>query len=468
MIYNYTLRYAMIDGNGTVSDGTESAAVSFNYPTSASSLTDVPAFTQRTESAVSSPTSTFSYSSADDGVAQTKTFSITRPDSTVVELARSTNGTSAGNGRLTKSALKDGSTVLAKTELTYATDSGGAAQVQSVVSYDDAGTPVKVDFDYDQYGNVTNKREYGHQISGQWLVRRRTHLTYKTDTAYISAHMVGLVTQAEVMSAGENTNDNDDVVIAKSSQAYDNYSAMGGMEEYTGQTSPPGHSGIGASTTVRGNVTGTTQWTDITANTSITRLAKYDKFGNVVKAEVSCCQEKTLTLDEDTYWSQSEEQTRGGSSETLTETSEFDFNTSVIENQTDPGGQTAEYGYDAALRINQVTAPVGAIAAMSYDSLSTTQTLTYDDGGMEKTLTSSTVYDGWGRVIQEWSTNGSQVNTNYDSMGRVTSRTNPFAQGGTPSSTRPHTSTIRWEGSRRRPCPTTTWSRTATAERLLQ
>ena len=74
---------------------------------------------------------------------------------------------------------------LAKTVLTYVNDGGGSPQVQSVTSYDDNnGSPVKVDFDYDSYGNITNKREYGYQISGAWQVRRRTHLDLFTDTAY--------------------------------------------------------------------------------------------------------------------------------------------------------------------------------------------------------------------------------------------------------------------------------------------
>ena len=44
--------------------------------------------------------------------------------------------------------------------------------MQSVVAYDETGQQTKVSFDYDQYGNVLNKREYGFQISGAWQVRR--------------------------------------------------------------------------------------------------------------------------------------------------------------------------------------------------------------------------------------------------------------------------------------------------------
>jgi YD repeat-containing protein len=58
--------------------------------------------------------------------------------------------------------------------------------------------------------------------------------------------------------------------------------------------------------------------------------------------------------------------------------------------------------------------------------------VTYDDGGTQKQVTRSTIYDGWGQAIQEFNEHGGQVNTTYDAMGRVMSRTNPFTAGGTP------------------------------------
>jgi RHS repeat-associated protein len=57
----------------------------------------------------------------------------------------------------------------------------------------------------------------------------------------------------------------------------------------------------------------------------------------------------------------------------------------------------------------------------------------YDDNGTEKTITETTDYDGWGRVIHQVDANGGQVNTNYDHVGRVVSKTNPFTAGGSPS-----------------------------------
>jgi RHS repeat-associated protein len=348
------------------------------------------------------------------------------------------------NGRLVQTEVKNGSVSFAKTALNYVSDGGGSPQVQSVTGYDDTITPVKVDFDYDSYGNITNKRGYGHQVSGAWQVRRRTHLTYST--AYTNIYGLpwapSAVTLVEVFDAQQNTNDGDDVLIAKSSYAYDNYVSMGGIEDYGGTANPPGHiSGYGASYTARANVTGVTQWTDLAAGTTVQHLAKYDIFGNVVKAQVSCCQERDLTNTDATYWSQPDSEMSGDPNGVHQTTStDYDFNTSLPVSATDAGGLTTNIGYDGALNPASATLPTGASAAsgINYWDLSSSTSVSYTDGTnwlgepITKTLTTSQAYDGWGRVIRSIDRNNAQVNTSYDSMGRVISRTNPFTAGGTP------------------------------------
>jgi hypothetical protein len=66
MIYNVSMRKDMtIDQqSGAITDGTEKAAINFNYPTVASSLTDAPAFSQWTETATNAPTAVYSYSTS--------------------------------------------------------------------------------------------------------------------------------------------------------------------------------------------------------------------------------------------------------------------------------------------------------------------------------------------------------------------------------------------------------------------
>jgi RHS repeat-associated protein len=439
MILGYSLRRQMPYSGG---DGIESANVSFNYPTSGT-LSAPPAFTQRTETATNSPTSVYTYSTTIDTVAQTKTFTISRPDSSTVSLARSTNNASPSNGLLVQSEIKNsGGTSFGKSTLTYVNDGGGSPQAASLTVYDDASpaNQAKVDFNYDQYGNITNKREYGFQSGGAWQVRRRTHLTYKTDAAYINAYRRGLVTLTEVFDALGNTNDADDVLIAKTVDTHDDYQSMGGLEDYGGTALPPGYLGNYG---VRGNVTGTTQWIDVVAGTTIERRLKYDIFGNVVKAQVACCQEEVLTTTQDTYWSEIEIETRGAAGGAQqTRWIDYDFNNSLPASVTDAGGLTTNFGYDAAMNPSNVTLPTGAMAVAGYDyaNLSSTKTVTYSDGPdplviggtITRTLTTTTHYDGWGRVMNTVDPTNAQVNTSYDAMGRVASRTNPFATGGTP------------------------------------
>jgi hypothetical protein len=332
MVYSYSLRRQMSSTGSppVIQDGIESANVSFNYPaTSSPALTAPPSFTQRTETATNSPSSTYTCSTTTDTVAQTKTFTITRPDASTVSLARSTNSASPANGLLVGSEIKSSSGAsFGRSTLAYVNDGGGSPQVASVTAYDDA-TPTnqaRADFDYDQYGNITNKREYGFQAGGVWQVQRRVQSSYKTDPPYLSAFLRSLVTETDLYDGNNN-------LQAKTTYAYDDYAAMGGMEDYGGIANPPGHySSCGTAATLRGNVTGITEWTDLAANATIQHLAKYDVFGKVVKAQVSCCQEQDLTNTQATYWSETSIRTMGDPSPAgvhqITST-DYDFNTGL-------------------------------------------------------------------------------------------------------------------------------------------
>jgi RHS repeat-associated protein len=425
-----------------IQDGVESNNVSFNYPTSGP-ITDAPAFTQRIESATNAPTATYTYANSTNSFAQTKTFTITRPDNSTLNLTRSTNASSVANGLLVQNEIKNSSgTSMAKSDRIYISDGGGEPQVQAVTNYDDAGAPTKVDYNYDSYGNITNTREYGYQVSGQWLVRRRTRSVYKTDTSYVNAYIRSLEIERDVYDAQMNTNDADDVLMAKTTYAYDNYSAMDGMEEYRdsqGQLppNPAGHLAYyDASYTVRGNLTGTTQWYDLANNLSYTRLRKIDVFGNMVKEQLACCNEQTQMAAQNFLWAVAEQLTKGGSGgPQLTYSKEFDFNTLAVKTSTDANSETTVSSYDAALRATQVTAPSGAESSINYNdgALTISRTLTYDDDSTSKSVTTTSEYDGWGQVIKQTNMHGGQVNTSYDAMGRVASVSNPFAAGGTPS-----------------------------------
>ena len=444
MISTVSLRKDMTynSGTGAITDGNEKAYVTFNYPASSSSLTDAPSFSQWTQypAATSGGTATTSFTA--NGGLSTKSFTVTNPDASTLTLTRS-NVSGTDFGLLTQSEVKtSGGTTMAKSEVSYTTDAGGQPQVASVVAYDDA-TPTanqtKVDHDYDSYGNVINTREYGFQQSGSWVVRRRTKNSYKTDTSYVNAYLRSLVIEKDLYDDPQpDTNDADDVLEAKTTYSYDDYAAMGGMENYSGTTYSVGHlSNYDTTFTLRGNITGTTVYTDVTSPTSVTHLRKLDIFGNVVKEQVSCCNQQVMNTDDANGYAMSVTVVKGDpSGTTLTTTYDSDFNTSLENSVMDPNSQmTAVVSRDAALRETEIHLPAGAALLASYNdsTLSVTESKDYDDGGTQKMVTETTDYDGWDRVIHQTNIHGGQVNTNYDNMSRAASVSNPFPIGGSPS-----------------------------------
>jgi RHS repeat-associated protein len=186
---------------------------------------------------------------------------------------------------------------------------------------------------------------------------------------------------------------------------------------------------------VRGNLTGRTDYFDVVTPGSVTYNRKIDIFGNVVQQQVSCCNLDTYVYSGNTDWSSPDQVIKGDPNGVhITKLITTDFNTSQPSGETDPNSLNTTFGYDNSGRLNQASYPSGAIASAVYNDSAQTvsRSLSYDDGGTQKLVTTSIVYDGLGRVIQQVDANGGQVNTSYDAMGRVASRTNPFPAGGTP------------------------------------
>jgi hypothetical protein len=166
----------------------------------------------------------------------------------------------------------------------------------------------------------------------------------------LSAFIRNRVTQVDVYDAIQNNNDADDLLVGKTVYGYD--SPMGGMEGYGGGANPPGHlSSYDTSKGTRGNLTAVTRYTDVAAGTSNSQSFRTDIFGNVVKAQVSCCSEKTFYCDGHTYWARPCTETSGNPlDKCLTTIRGYDFNTMVITSVTDSNNQTTTYGYDGAQR----------------------------------------------------------------------------------------------------------------------
>jgi hypothetical protein len=348
MAYNVSKRRQMsVDQNGVISDGVESAHAAFNFPLTPSSLSDAPAFTQRSESPGSANPFVYSTLAPNTVGPNTQTFVVTAPDAStnvgypVQYLTRSTDSTSSANGLLVQSEIKNYSgTSFKKTVNTYANDPGGSPQVQSTTAYDDTGTPIQVNYDYDQYGNAINMREFGYQVSGAWNVRRRTHYNYISDAGYVNKYLRNLVSEKDTYDAQLQNNDANDVLVAKTTYQYDNYAVMGNMENYggnySGSSPPPSYNTAynDQTLTVRGNQTGRA---DVVNQISATFNQKIDIFGNVVQEQVACCALNTYTFSVSTYWSSPSQIVKGDPNGVhLTKLLTRDFNTSLTVAETDP------------------------------------------------------------------------------------------------------------------------------------
>jgi hypothetical protein len=318
------------------------ATVTFDYPTSGTTqLGGAPAFTQRTETC-GSVSGTYSYSVSG------ATSTITRPDTSTLTL------TDNGSGLLAQSDIKLGTRSYAKMVYTYGADPGGAQQVVTAKAYDDTGTPRRVDYGYDQYGNVTTKLEYGFQVNGPWL--RKATLAY-AGAPYTASFMLNRVT-------GINVYDPTNTQIAGTSYTYDGYGSIVG---YSQQSTAPGHlSNYDGTYTLRGNVTTVTRLTNVPLGTSTSRSATYDVFGNQVTVNVDCCNQRTFTFNQDTYWSQPDQTTTGSGTGSLTNNSSYNFNTSGATSTTDPNGLTTNYTNNSWLQPTQISPPSGASLGLGY------------------------------------------------------------------------------------------------------
>src|SRR5262249_4788799 len=148
-------------------------------------------------------------------------------------------------------------------------------------------------------------------------------------------------------------------------------------------------------------------------------------------AQVDCCQQKTWAFSSTTNYAYPNSVTKGAGGLTLQTSATYDLGTGLVLTQTDENSQVLHYGYDALNRISSFTGPLSSSAGYSYDDSSAqpsvTQTVSTDSG---KSTVRATTTDGLGRVLKQQTQdaagqNASIVETQYDSVGRVSQVSNP-------------------------------------------
>ena len=477
-------------------EGTMAAQTTYNYPTSAQALTDVPTYSTRTDDWAGRTTSM-------GGVAPYYTFAtnestgvstVTAPDGTITETNTIVNAGQWNDGLVSDVYIKDGSTTYARTHLDWQLDANNKnARVYQILSTDSLASLTKATvFSYTTYNNVSSISERDFTTNGtvSSAELRRTNTTYVTDSIYVSRRLYHLPVSVKVYPGGSST------PISRIDYAYDNYGAnhasltarpniimhdpaydpfQEDQETCDWECTEWGINETGfwgclnwewqctyynpylLTTDYRGNVTSTTTYSDAAnATGSITKAITYDIAGNITSAQVDCCQLKTFEYSDTYHNAYVTSITRGNPNGLhLTSGATYNFNTGLVDVLTDENDQDSTNYYNSdSLRLDHVTYPDGGATYLTYsDALAADANGKYHSyidraikldapGGAPRYVTIRQFFDGRGATARVFSgytsTNGWPAqDIEYDVMGRAYRTSNPYYASGNSAAINP-------------------------------
>ena len=373
--------------NRTVSDGTNSAT--WNYVRNPSNLTT----TITTPKLADTP-------SAFDTVV---TF-----NSSAQEIDRKIYPNSPGSG-----------TPLRDIQTTWGTNGTPTAVVTKL---EDGTTESKVATVFDSNGLLDQECEFDFPSGTSYL--RCTNFSYNTSSNYTNRNILDLVTSKSMFGATGPISYRQDIT-------YD------GVAPTNCPTGQPQHDDANYPCTFnyRGNPTQvTTYLSPSVPSGGITKNFTYDFFGNLLTAQLNCCQTKTWTYSATTAYSEPDSVTSGTSPQ-LTTSATYYTPTGQIKTFTDENNLVTNFSYDTLRRPTQISQSIGGTnvgGTISYsynDSAFTATTTTQIDS--TKSVKQITSVDTLGRpsksTIEDASNNVySEVSTNYDLAGRAYQTSNPF------------------------------------------
>jgi RHS repeat-associated protein len=384
---------------------------------------------------------------------------VTAPDGTVTETTTLSSTESWKNGLVGETVFKaslDGA-VLARTKTEW--ESGGAsagARPKKVWTTNEAGETRAVVFNlYDAYNNPRSVSEHGFAAEGAVGAElRRTETAYVENPSHLNRRLFHLPGSVRVV----------DVVNSKTASLVE-YSYDETMPEPRGPGAVQGHDQAynhqspqyDPSTAYRGNVTTVRAYSDAqtpAAGTTTVSTVRYDILGNAVEQTVNCCRKKTFDYTAAYHFAYPVGETRGDAPpEQLSTGALYDFNTGLVVLTTDENLQETAVSYDAAtLRPTRLTRPPGGgqtdflygdallagpggaprysreVAVTTFETGRTTESRRYFDGrGMLVRMLGSYT------DAQKWVTS----DVEYDVMGRVLRRSNPYYSAGETSAINP-------------------------------
>jgi len=313
-------------------------------------------------------------------------------------------------------ANSPGTTLLRTINTTRATN---GSPVTKVTILEDGSTQSEVDTTYDSNGLLDSISEYDWGSGARGALLRTTALTYQTSTNYTSLNILNRVTSTQVMDGNGIVQYRQD--IAYDATAGDNQSCPTGVPQHNDAS-------YGCTFYYRGNPTSvTTYLAPATASNPITKNLTYDFFGNLLTAQLNCCQNKSWTYSLATNYSHSDSVTSGTSPT-------YNAYTAQPATFTDENNLVTNFSYDTLRRPTRVWQTIGstngASVSYSYDDthLTATSTTSIDSS---KSVQRIAAMDGLGRpnlsTTEDASNNViSKVNAQYDLVGRAYQTSNPY------------------------------------------
>jgi RHS repeat-associated protein len=248
----------------------------------------------------------------------------------------------------------------------------------------------KVETDWNTtYGMLLEKREYDYGTNAPGALLRRTTYTYKalSDTNYLNANLLNLVTQVTVKNGSGQ-------IVSQTAYAYDGVAlqSSGVTTQHLTTLPNPGY---------RGNQTVVQNWLNTTSTWLTTRQTTFYDTGLPYLT-------KDLKLNQTQY---TYSPTYAGAYLTQTQSPDtgsvhhivsgaYDFNTGLLTSFTDQNSQVSNYNYDVLSRMTSASLPGGGSVGFVYtDTVPMQVQKTVAITGSLSKVTKS-IFDGLGRDSQ--------------------------------------------------------------------
>jgi RHS repeat-associated protein len=297
-----------------------------------------------------------------------------------------------------------------------------------VTILDDNSTQSEVATTFDSNGLLDSMTEYDWGTGAPGGPIRTTTYTYQTSSNYASRNIINLVISKQIRTGGPTG-----TIQYRQDTTYD------GTTPTNCPTGVPQHNDSGYPCTMnyRGNPTAVTTYTSPSVPSGgITKNFTYDVFGNLLTAQLNCCESKTWTYSTTTQYSQPDSVT-SGVSQTLATNYTYNLYLGLVATAKDQNNLETDYSYDFLRRPTQILqkngSTTGETVSYGYDDINfkTTVTTTLDSSHSVKQIGTA---DALGRTAtttleDAGSTVYSNAQTQYDLSGRAYKTSTPYTTG---------------------------------------